>query len=109
LILGDLSNFIDNGERELNFGSESNSNVDEVISNWLEWFNEYPNDISQEELNEIKREIGEFMGSMSIWAHEEDERQEFINTFAEYFGEYEGFFKLVRDVYQEELKDEWAY
>ncbi|ETE91514.1 hypothetical protein C621_0218235 [Bacillus thuringiensis serovar aizawai str. Leapi01] len=32
----------------------------------LEWFNDYPQGISADELKEIEREIGELMGSMFI-------------------------------------------
>ncbi|GAB6426723.1 hypothetical protein bcgnr5390_66000 [Bacillus luti] len=75
----------------------------------LEWFNDYPQGISADELKEIEREIGELMGSMFIWSHHVEEREGFIKQFSDYFGEYIGFFKLVRDVYLEELKDELAY
>jgi hypothetical protein len=54
-------------------------------------------------------EIGELMGSMSIWSHFTEEREGFIKQFSDYFGEYIGFCKLVRDVYLEELKDELSY
>ncbi|MCR6789883.1 hypothetical protein P4K85_22755 [Bacillus cereus] len=46
---------------------------------------------------------------MSIWSHYIEEREEFIKQFSDYFGEYIGFFKLVRDVYLEELKNELLY
>ncbi|MCC2327367.1 hypothetical protein LKM20_19800 [Bacillus wiedmannii] len=77
-----------------------------LIADWLEWFNDYPEGISPDELKEIEKEIGELMGSMSIWSHHTEEREEFIKQFSDYFGEYIGFCKLVRDVYLEELKDE---
>ncbi len=79
--------------------------MEELLADWLEWFQ----GISPGELKEIKREIGELMESMSIWSHHSEEREEFIEKFSNYFGEYIGFFKLVRDVYLEELKDEFLY
>ncbi|EEM80280.1 hypothetical protein bthur0011_57740 [Bacillus thuringiensis serovar huazhongensis BGSC 4BD1] len=57
----------------------------------------------------IERKIGELMGSMFIWSHHIEEGEGFIKQFSDYFGEYIGFFKLVRDVYLEELKDELSY
>ncbi|MBL3848448.1 hypothetical protein IRV19_28395 [Bacillus cereus] len=83
--------------------------MEELIADWLEWFNDYPQGISPDELKGIKREIGELMGSMSIWCHHIEEREGFIKQFSDYFGEYIGFCKLVRDVYLEELKDESSY
>ncbi|MGG2091289.1 hypothetical protein AB1283_00800 [Bacillus sp. S13(2024)] len=109
LIMHDLETFISSRERKLNFCSESVDPVDELIADWLEWFEEYPKGIAQDELKEIEREIGEYMGSMSIWSHDEDERQEYINKFGKYFGEYRGFLQLFVDVYKEELKDELSY
>ncbi|TCW52940.1 hypothetical protein EC917_11259 [Bacillus thuringiensis] len=75
----------------------------------MEWFSDYPQGISPDQLKEIERELGELMGSMSIWSHHIEESEEFIKQFSDYFGEYIGFFKLVRDVYLEELKDELSY
>ncbi|MEC5237792.1 hypothetical protein MKX66_28450 [Bacillus sp. FSL R9-9530] len=70
LILNDLDTFITAGKREFNFCSESGiSSVEELISDWLKWFNDYPEGISPDELKEIERELGELMGSMSIWSH----------------------------------------
>ncbi|WP_176535897.1 hypothetical protein [Bacillus cereus] len=46
---------------------------------------------------------------MSIWSHHIEEREEFIKRVGNYFGEYLGFFKLVKDVYIEELKDDLLY
>lgn len=60
LILNDLDTFITAGKREFNFCSESGlSFVEELLADWLEWFNDYPQGISLGELKEIKREIGE--------------------------------------------------
>ncbi|AAM26144.1 MULTISPECIES: hypothetical protein [Bacillus] len=110
LILNDLDTFITAGKREFNFCSESGlSFVEELLADWLEWFNDYPQGISPGELKEIKREIGELMGSMSIWSHHTEEREGFIKQFRDYFGGYIGFCKLVRDVYIEELKDDLLY
>ncbi|WP_144650591.1 hypothetical protein [Bacillus cereus] len=110
LILNDLDTFITAGKREFNFCSESGiSSVEELIADWLGWFNDYPQSISPDELKEIEREIGELMGSMSIWSHHIEEREEFIKKFNSYFGEYIGFFKLVKDVYIEELEDDLTY
>ncbi|PIE92715.1 hypothetical protein CO726_25030 [Bacillus fungorum] len=110
LILDDLNTFITTGKRQFNFCSESGiSSVEELISDWLEWFNDYPEGMSPDELKEIEQEIGELLGSMSIWSHDTEEREEFIEQFSDYFGEYIGFFKLVSDVYLEELKDELSY
>ncbi|MCY8952458.1 hypothetical protein MOE39_01075 [Bacillus cereus] len=110
LILNDLDTFITAGKRQFNFCSESGiSSVEELIADWLEWFNDYSEGMSPDELKEIEKEIGELMGSMSIWTHHLEEREEFIKQFSSYFGEYIGFFKLVRDVYLEELKDELSY
>ncbi|MEE3950070.1 hypothetical protein [Bacillus wiedmannii] len=110
LILNDLDTFITAGKREFNFFSESGiSSVEELIADWLEWFNDYPQGISPDELKEIEREIGELMGSMSIWSLHTDEREEFIKKFNSYFGKYIGFFKLVKDVYIEELKNGLSY
>ncbi|OTY74936.1 hypothetical protein BK749_14865 [Bacillus thuringiensis serovar vazensis] len=110
LILNDLDTFITTGTRQFNFCSESGiSPVEELIADWLEWFNDYPQGISPDELKEIEREIGELMGSMFIWSHHIEEREGFIKQFSDYFGEYIGFCKLVRDVYLEELKDELSY
>ncbi|MED1900011.1 hypothetical protein P4V05_07395 [Bacillus thuringiensis] len=106
LILNDLDTFITAGKRGFNFCSESGvSSVEELIADWLERFNDYPQGISPDELKEIEREIGELMGSMSIWSLHTDEREEFIKKFNSYFGEYIGFFKLVKGVYIEELKN----
>ncbi|MCR6783681.1 MULTISPECIES: hypothetical protein [Bacillus cereus group] len=110
LILNDLDTFITAGKREFNFCSEFGvSSVEELIADWLEWFNDYPQGISPDELKEIERKIGELMGSMFIWSHHSEEREGFIKQFGDYFGEYIGFCKLVRDVYLEELKDELSY
>lgn len=110
LVLNDLDGFITAGKREFNFCSESGvSSAEELIADWLEWFNDYPQGISPDELKEIEREIGELMGSMFIWSHHIEEREGFIKQFSDYFGEYIGFCKLVRDVYLEELKDELSY
>ncbi|MGW5955896.1 hypothetical protein [Bacillus mycoides] len=110
LILDDLDTYITAGKREFNFCSEiENTSVEDMIANWLEWFNDYPQGILSDELNEIKREIGELMGNMSIWSHHSEEREEFIKKFSSYFGEYIGFFNLVKDVYIEELKDDLSY
>ncbi|EMX0193209.1 hypothetical protein AAFX88_004236 [Bacillus cereus] len=110
LILNDLDTFITAGKREFNFCSESGvSSMEELIADWLEWFNDYPQGISPDELKENKREIGELMESMFIWSHHIEEREGFIKQFSDYFGEYIGLFKLVRDVYLEELKDELSY
>ncbi|AZJ24587.1 hypothetical protein CT694_34675 (plasmid) [Bacillus wiedmannii bv. thuringiensis] len=110
LILDDLDTYITAGKREFNFSSEiDNSSVEDMIANWLEWFNDYPKGILPEELKEIKREIGELMGNMSIWSHHTEEREEFLKQFSNFFGEYTGFFKLVKDVYIEELKDDLLY
>ncbi|PEV36717.1 hypothetical protein COK37_13180 [Bacillus thuringiensis] len=110
LILNDLDEFITGGKRQFNFCSESGiSSVEELIADWLEWFNDYPQGISADELKEIEREIGELMGNMLIWSHHIEEREGLIKKFGDYFGEYIGFFKLVRDVYLEELKDELSY
>ncbi|MGF1436905.1 hypothetical protein ACQUW6_21940 [Bacillus thuringiensis] len=110
LILNDLDEFITTGKREFNFCLETGvSSVDELIADWLEWFNDYLQGISPDELKEIEREIGELMGSMFIWSHHIEEREGFIKQFSDYFGEYIGFCKLVRDVYLEELKDELSY
>lgn len=110
LILNDLDEFITGRKRQFNFCSESGiSSVEELIADWLEWFNDYPQGISADELKEIEREIGELMGSMFIWSHHIEEREGLIKKFGDYFGEYIGFFKLVRDVYLEELKDELSY
>lgn len=81
--------------------------MEELLADWLEWFNDNSQGISPGELKEIERKIGELMESMSIWSHHSEEREEFIEKFNNYFGEYIGFFKLVRDVYLEELKDEF--
>ncbi|HDR8481126.1 hypothetical protein IRV17_28690 [Bacillus cereus] len=110
LILNDLETFITVGKRQFNFCSESGiSSVEELIADWLGWFNDYPEGISPDELKEIEKEIGELMGSMSIWSHHSEEREKFIKQFSDYFGGYIGFFKFVRDVYLEELKDELSY
>ncbi|MDA2269263.1 hypothetical protein PDN28_25820 [Bacillus cereus] len=110
LILDDLNTYTTTGTRQFKFCSDSGlSSVEELISDWLEWFNDYPKDISLDELKEIEQEIGELMGSMSIWSHQTEEREEFIKKFKSYFGEYIGFFKLVKDVYIEELKDDLSY
>lgn len=110
LVLNDLDTFITAGKREFDFCSESGvSPVEELLADWLEWFNDYPQGISLGELKEIKREIGELIGSMSIWSHHIEEREGFKKQFSDYFGEYIGFCKLVRDVYLEELKDELSY
>ncbi|PGB70054.1 hypothetical protein [Bacillus wiedmannii] len=110
LILNDLDTFITAGKREFNFCSESGiSSVEELIADWLEWFNDYPQGLSPDELKEIEREIGELMGSMSIWSLHTNEREEFIKKFNSYFGGYIGFFKLVKDVYIEELKNDLSY
>lgn len=110
LILNDLDTFITAEKRQFNFCSESRiSTVEELIADWLEWFNDYPEGISPEELKEIERELGELMGSMSIWSHHIEEREEFIKQFSDYFGEYMGFFNLVKDVYIEALKDDLSY
>ncbi|MEK4599059.1 hypothetical protein MKY21_28400 [Bacillus sp. FSL R9-9497] len=110
LILNDLDTFITGEKRQFNFCSESGvSPVEKLIADWLEWFNDYPQGISPDELKGIEREIGELMGSMSIWSYHSEEREEFIKQFSNYFGEYMGFFKVVRDVYLEELKDELSY
>ncbi|MDR4943120.1 hypothetical protein COM47_23340 [Bacillus wiedmannii] len=110
LILNDLDTFITAGKREFNFCSESGiSPVEELIADWLEWFNDYPQGISPDELKGIEREIGELMGSMSIWSLHTNEREEFIKKFNSYFGGYIGFFKLVKDVYIEELKNDLSY
>ncbi|TKI84077.1 hypothetical protein [Bacillus mycoides] len=110
LILDDLDTYITAGKREFNFCSEiENTSVEDMIANWLEWFNDYPQGILSDELKEIKREIGELMGNMSIWSHHTEEREEFLRYFSNYFGEYTGFFKLVKDVYIEELKDDLLY
>ncbi|HHT7061250.1 TPA: hypothetical protein ACTZ5S_003648 [Bacillus cereus] len=110
LILNDLDTFITAGKREFDFCSESEvSPVEELLADWLEWFNDYPQGISPDELKEIEKEIGELMGSMSIWSHHTEEREEFIKKFSSYFREYIGFSKLVRDVYIEELKDDLLY
>ncbi|PHB12105.1 hypothetical protein COE84_13390 [Bacillus wiedmannii] len=110
LILNDLDTFITAGKREFNFCSESGiSSVEELIADWLKWFNDYPQGLSPDELKEIEREIGELMGSMSIWSLHTNEREEFIKKFNSYFGGYIGFFKLVKDVYIEELKNDLSY
>lgn len=110
LILNDLDTFITAGKREFDFCSESRvSSVEKLLADWLEWFNDYPQGISPGELKGIERKIGELMGSMFIWSHHIEEREEFIKQFSDYFGKYIGFFKLVRDVYLEELKDELSY
>ncbi|MDA2549581.1 hypothetical protein PDQ03_25995 [Bacillus cereus] len=110
LVLNDLETFITEGKREFDFCSESGiSSVEELIADWLEWFNEYPQGISPDELKEIEREIGELMGSMSIWSHHTEEREEFIKIFSSYFGAYIGFFKFVKAVYIEALKDDLSY
>ncbi|EDZ48887.1 MULTISPECIES: hypothetical protein [Bacillus] len=110
LILNDLDTFITAGKREFDFCPESGlSSVEELLADWLEWFNYYPQGISPGELKEIEREIGELMGSMFIWSHHIEEREGFIKQFSDYFGKYIGFFKLVRDVYLEELKDKLLY
>lgn len=110
LILNDLDTFITAEKRKFNFCSESGiSFVEELIADQLEQFKDYPQGISPDELKEIERELGELMGSMSIWSHYIEEREEFIKQFSDYFGEYIGFFKLVRDVYLEELKNELLY
>ncbi|KAA2389954.1 hypothetical protein F2Y18_22990 [Bacillus cereus] len=110
LILNDLDKYVISGEREFDFCSQlDNSSVEELIADWLEWFNDYPQGILPDELKEIKREIGELMGSMFIWSHHIEEREEFIKQFGNYFGIYIGFFKLVKDVYIEELKDDLSY
>nr|WP_176535832.1 hypothetical protein [Bacillus cereus] len=83
--------------------------MEELITDWLEWFNDYPQGISLAELKEIEGEIGELMGSMSIWSHFTEEREGFIKQFSDYFGEYICFCKLVRNVYLEEVKDELLY
>lgn len=109
LILGDLDTYVTAGKRQFNICSESgNSPVEELIADWLEWFNNYPQSILPDELKEIEREKGELMGCMSIWSHHTEEREEFIKKFSNYFGEYIGFFNLVKAVYIEELKDELA-
>lgn len=110
LILDDLDTYITAGKREFNFSSETvNSSVEDMISNWLEWFNDYPQGILLDDLKEIKREIGELMGCMFIWSQHTEERDEFIKKFSSYFGEYIGFSNLVKDVYIEELKDDLSY
>ncbi|MDA2513234.1 hypothetical protein PDN74_23205 [Bacillus cereus] len=110
LILDDLDTYITAGKREFNFNSETaNSSVEDMISNWLEWFNDYPQGILLDDLKEIKREIGKLMGSMFIWSQHTEEREEFIKKFSSYFGEYIGFSNLVKDVYIEELKDDLSY
>ncbi|GAB6768487.1 hypothetical protein [Bacillus cereus] len=110
LILDYLDEYIENAERRLNFCSENiDSPVDELIGDWLEWFNEYPKGIVIEELKVIKQEIGERMGDMRIWVDDEGEMQVIVEKFARYFGKHLGFLALVTDVYKEELKDEWSY
>ncbi|WP_258034721.1 hypothetical protein [Bacillus thuringiensis] len=110
LILNDLDTFITAGKREFDFCSESGvSPVEELIADRLEWFNDYPQGISPDELKEIEQDIGELMESMFIWSHHIEERDGFIKQFSDYFGEYIGFFKLVRDVYIEELKNDILY
>lgn len=110
LILNDLDTFIVAGQRQFNFCSELGiSSIEELIADWLEWFNDYPEGISRDELKEIEKEIGELMGSMSIWSHHTEEREEFIKKFSSYFGEYIGFFNLIKDVYIEALKDDLSY
>lgn len=110
LIINDLDTFITAGKREFNFCSESGvSSVEELIADWLEWFNDYPQGISPDELKGIERKIGELMGSMFIWSHHIEEREGFIKKFSDYFEEYIGFCKLVRDVYIEALNDDLSY
>lgn len=110
LILDDVDTYITTGKREFNFGSEvDNTSVEDMIANWLEWFNDYPQGILPGELKEIKSEVGELMGSMSIWSHHNDEREEFIMQFNNYFGDYKGFLSLVKEVYIEELKQDLLY
>lgn len=110
LILDDLDTYITAGKREFNFSSETaNSSVEDMISNWLEWFNDYPQGILLDDLKEIKREIGELMGSMSIWSHHTGERKEFLKKFSNYIREHTGFSRMVKDVYIEELKDDLLY
>ncbi|PGZ88294.1 hypothetical protein COE61_06690 [Bacillus thuringiensis] len=109
-LINDLDTFITSGKREFNFYSEFGvSSVEELLVDWLEWFNYYPQGISPGELKEIERKRGELMGSMSIWSHHTEEREGFIKQFSDYFGEYIVFLKLVRDVYLDELKDELSY
>ena len=58
LVLNDLETFITEGKREFDFCSESGvSSVEGLIADWLEWFNDYPQGISPDELKEIEREI----------------------------------------------------
>lgn len=49
------------------------------------------------------------MGSMFMWSHQTEEREEFTKKFSSYFGEYIGFSNLVKDVYIEELKANLSY
>jgi len=40
---GDLDTYIAAGKREFNFGSEvDNTSMEDMITNLLEWFNDYP-------------------------------------------------------------------
>ncbi|MED2918683.1 hypothetical protein [Bacillus thuringiensis] len=88
-LINDLDTFITSGKREFNFCSEFGvSSVEELLVDWLEWFNYYPQGISPGELKEIERKRGELMGSMSIWSHHTEEREGFIKQFSDYFGEY---------------------
>lgn len=106
LILNDLDDFLKSGKRTLEFLSEDQSAVDEMVSDWLSLFNEYPNITPAKEVVEIKEEVTEHMGLMNIWTKEDQKREEYVNKFSLYFGEYKGFLNLIKDVYFFELEED---
>ena len=107
LIIRDMGDYLESSVRKLNFISEEKDGINEMLADWLEMFEDYPKGFEEEERDEIIQEIGEQLGSMTIWSHDESEVKEITEAINSYFGEFQGFSKLVNGIYKTSLKEEW--
>ncbi|MEC2463407.1 hypothetical protein P9X10_00650 [Bacillus cereus] len=106
VIVEDLENFRKTGNRLFDFEEISNTtNIDELFKKWLLQFDDLST-ISNEDLEDVKLELNEHMNYMSIWNVNELDRNINVKAFKDYFEGYEGFSKLVVDLYVTGCKED---
>ncbi|MGF2716630.1 hypothetical protein ACQUY5_31205 [Bacillus cereus] len=109
MIVEDLENFRIDGSRLFDLEEVSNcTQLNELQGKWLSQFEDLSS-IGNEIVEEIKIMLSEHMGYMSIWNIDEAERNANISVFKAYFKGYDGFCKLVVDLYETSSKEDEEY
>ncbi|PHE64332.1 hypothetical protein COF68_05690 [Bacillus toyonensis] len=106
IIVEDLENFRATGSKLFDFeGLGDCADLQGMYSKWLLQFDDLTS-ITNEELEMIKLELDEHMKMMCIWNTDEEVMETNIKAFEEYFNGYNGFCKLIVDLYKTNFKED---